>query len=180
MIDKTRTKARRATTRDRSTGHERSLIRARHTAVAGRARLFVPGLYRNVRLKQKLERELPGRSGVNSASASVWTGNVAVQFDRGIPLSAVIAGIEAIVHNARLEPRTLEGTPERGHLPRGTQISKLREGWHIAKAVLKHAAHPSGTAGGPLGFGETKTSPPSWHTLSGSPKSGFTPSAARP
>ena len=53
-----------------------------HTAVAGRARLSVPGLKRNDRVRRAIEAGLAGR-GIRSVSASTSTGTVLVLFETG-------------------------------------------------------------------------------------------------
>jgi Ca2+-transporting ATPase len=57
------------------------VIQSIHTAVPGRARFKIPGLYRSEPLKRHLEAKLGATDGIHTASASVVTGNVLVRFD---------------------------------------------------------------------------------------------------
>ena len=72
-----------------------------HTAVPGRARFSVTGLYRDDTRAQMLERQLRRRSGIISASASSLTGKVLVLFDSSLDLEQVQAWIEETI--ARVE-----------------------------------------------------------------------------
>ena len=97
------------------------LLEVLHAAVPGRVRLHVPGLRRNTRLKHKLEYDLRGRGGVRQASASIWTGNLAMDFDRAVPLTAVLALTEAVLQGAPPGPRTLDA-PVENQPPSKTQF----------------------------------------------------------
>jgi P-type Ca2+ transporter type 2C len=77
------------------------LVRTVHSAVPGRARFAVAGLYQDAALARVLEGQLRRRSGILSASASPLTGKVLVLFDLDLDLEQVEAGIEDTI--ARLE-----------------------------------------------------------------------------
>ena len=66
-----------------------------HTAVSGRARIRVPGLYRSSRLAAKLERELLGHPHVRIARASPRTGNVLVVFGPDLALQDLYRMLES-------------------------------------------------------------------------------------
>ena len=70
------------------------LVRPVHSAVPGRARFAVTGLYRDDALARTLESQLRRRSEVLSASASPLTGKVLVLFDPDLALERVQAWIE--------------------------------------------------------------------------------------
>jgi hypothetical protein len=65
------------------------VVRTVHSAVPGRARLAVAGLYRDDALAKALEGQLRRRSGILSASASALTGKVLVVFDSSLDLEQV-------------------------------------------------------------------------------------------
>jgi P-type Ca2+ transporter type 2C len=77
------------------------LVRAVHSAVPGRARFAVAGLYRDDARARMLEGQLRRRSGILAASASSLTGKVLVLFDPGLSLEQVQARIEEAVARAR-------------------------------------------------------------------------------
>jgi Ca2+-transporting ATPase len=58
-----------------------SLVIPIHTAVPGRARFKVAGLYRSLRVKRLLEAGLLTHQAIKSADANLLTGNVLVTFD---------------------------------------------------------------------------------------------------
>ncbi len=57
------------------------MVQAVHTAVPGRARYKVEGLYRSDEVKRYLETELSRESSVRLVSANALTGNVLVFYD---------------------------------------------------------------------------------------------------
>jgi P-type Ca2+ transporter type 2C len=80
------------------------MVETIHSAVTGRARFKVTGLYRSEFLKRHLERELNNASEVKFVSASPLTGNILVIFDSHRIPSEIGALIESAVrrnHNGR-------------------------------------------------------------------------------
>ena len=77
---------------DNAPDHPR--LTAIHTAVAGRARFNVCGLYRNAPLKTRLEQWAAAAPVVNSLRASVLTGNIIVEFDPALGVGDIAAFIE--------------------------------------------------------------------------------------
>jgi P-type Ca2+ transporter type 2C len=79
------------------------MVREVHTAVLGRARFQVKGLYRCDALKSALEHELVLSSDVTRASASTLTGNVLVEFDPSCNRRSIVLLIEhvALGHHRR-------------------------------------------------------------------------------
>lgn len=68
-----------------------------HTAVPGRVRLRVAGLYRCEALRRRLESGLAGVPGVRSAQASVLTGRVLILFDLGTPAERLTSAVEELL-----------------------------------------------------------------------------------
>jgi P-type Ca2+ transporter type 2C len=71
-----------------------SPVTALHTAVPGRARLRVTGLYHNAGLKRALEIRLPDGLNILSANASPATGNLLVSFEPRLPLRSIVERVE--------------------------------------------------------------------------------------
>ncbi len=61
-----------------------------HAALPGRARLRVPGLYRNEAAARRLKDALAGEDGVRLACANVLTATILVSYDAGRSLSEVL------------------------------------------------------------------------------------------
>ncbi|HVP78910.1 MAG TPA: HAD-IC family P-type ATPase [Thermodesulfobacteriota bacterium] len=68
-----------------------------HTAVSGRARFRIEGLYRSESLKQYLESELLKRDGIRSISVSTLTGKILVYFSSGRPSTEIASFIGTVV-----------------------------------------------------------------------------------
>jgi Ca2+-transporting ATPase len=97
-----------------------------HTAVPGRARLRVRGLYRCHLLKLHIETNLPGVDGILNASANVLTGTVLVQFAPSVPLAVVVSNIELIL----VTPRTAAQAAAR----QGQSRRDATPAWHTLTA----------------------------------------------
>jgi hypothetical protein len=65
-----------------------------HTAVPGRARFAVVGLYHSEALALALQGQLWRRRGIVSVSASALTGKVLILFDPGLHVAQVQAWVE--------------------------------------------------------------------------------------
>jgi len=74
-----------------------ALVQPLHTAVSGRARFRIQGLYRSESLKQYLELELLKRDGIRSISVSTLTGNLLVYFSSARPSSEIASYIGTVV-----------------------------------------------------------------------------------
>src|SRR6516225_9972567 len=74
-----------------------------HTAVRGRARFKVTGLYRSPRVKRLLETSLPAHRAIMSADANPLTGNLLVSFDPSYEVGAIA---EIIGHAATVVAST--------------------------------------------------------------------------
>lgn len=68
-----------------------------HTAVKGRARLKIVGLYRDCALKSALQRKLCRAPGIISVSANELTGNLLVVFEPSRDFQEIIAAIDQLV-----------------------------------------------------------------------------------
>jgi Ca2+-transporting ATPase len=84
-------------------------VRPIHTAVRGRARFRVRGLYRSEALARHLEDRLPEAEGIRGFSVNVFTGNLLVYFEPGHDADTVALQIEALIPGF--------GTAERGDPP---------------------------------------------------------------
>lgn len=73
------------------------MITALHTAVKGRARYKVTGLYGSVPLKRLLETRLVEHAEIHEVSASTLTGNVLVRFHPDIGLATVAALLAGVM-----------------------------------------------------------------------------------
>jgi len=77
-----------------------------HTAVPGRARLRVAGLYRNGVLQRTLEALLPDGVKIQSASANSRTGTLLVSFTADLPLARIVERIEDILHTSPVDGKS--------------------------------------------------------------------------
>jgi Ca2+-transporting ATPase len=89
------------------------MVEAIHTAVAGRARFKVEGLYRSKVLEKLLESRLTQLKEVIRASANALTGNVLVCFNSGNTPQTIASLIEEIVQEYRSQspPATVVPIP---------------------------------------------------------------------
>ncbi len=78
-----------------------SLIRAVHTAVKGRVRFKVSGLYRSEALKRYIELRLSKLEFITQASANPLTGNVLVVFHPKFTLDAIASLLQGIILDYR-------------------------------------------------------------------------------
>jgi membrane-associated phospholipid phosphatase len=87
--------------------NDNSLVRAIHTAVKGRARYKVSGLYHSKALKKYLEFSLPKEKGIEQVFANDFTGNVLVIFHPDFRPNAISLLIQGIVLDYRKQTRKL-------------------------------------------------------------------------
>jgi P-type Ca2+ transporter type 2C len=73
------------------------MIQAIHTAVPGRARYKVEGLYRSASLKRHLEARLTAIDSIQEVSASTLTGNILLRFDPAQNAAEIIALLDGVV-----------------------------------------------------------------------------------
>ena len=81
------------------------MVEAVHTAVAGRARFRVEGLYRSKSMEKQLEWRLARLKDISLASANALTGNVLVCYNSGNTPQTIAALIEGIVSEYRSQPQ---------------------------------------------------------------------------
>ncbi len=77
------------------------LVQALHTAVKGRARYQVNGLYRSEAFKRYLELKLSNEQGIKQVSANHYTGNVLVLFPADRSSNTIALLIQNIVFDYR-------------------------------------------------------------------------------
>jgi Heavy metal associated domain 2 len=106
---------------------EVSVIHPIHTAVSGRARFKVEGLYRSEALRRHLEARLAAIDGIHAASASALTGNVLVHFDPARRTADIMALLERVVaeHGGR-SANGASGCPSSAPTPPGGQVDRSR------------------------------------------------------
>jgi P-type Ca2+ transporter type 2C len=125
-----------------------------HTAVEGRTRFKVEGLYRSESLKEYLEFRLLQQREIRSASASILTGNLLVCYNGTSTLQKISVLITSILKEVTSEPERLEAgdTPSGGGVPQGASLRERIKGllrsaepqqqrpWHLlsTRAILKH------------------------------------------
>ena len=79
------------------------MVEAIHTAVAGRARFKVEGLYRSKSLEKQLAARLARLQDISLAWANARTGNVLVCYNSGNTPQTIAALIEGIVSECQGE-----------------------------------------------------------------------------
>ncbi|MEW6659367.1 MAG: HAD-IC family P-type ATPase [Thermodesulfobacteriota bacterium] len=126
------------------------MIQALHTAVAGRARFKVEGLYRSQDLQRLLEFRLARVKEITRVSASSLTGNVLVCFNSNSTTEDITALLAGIVAECRALPEASSLRPPRptpGSEPSGAASylpslrgmfsfveEQPRDSWHLVKA----------------------------------------------
>lgn len=108
-----------------------------HTAVAGRVRVRVHGLYRCESMKAGLESLLPTLAGVQRASANHLTGTVLIILRANVHLEEILAALEDLVARIDLDRLPLAGTDRaQATLPEDTRrglpgkLEENYERWH--------------------------------------------------
>ena len=117
-------------------GHD-GMVETIHTAVKGRARYKVSGLYRSESLKKSLESELENEQGVRYVSASPLTGNVLVVFNSDRTPNHIAALIEAVVsqHGNGNREVSLARISLSSHMEKGEKSRTLRETRKLVKGA---------------------------------------------
>jgi Ca2+-transporting ATPase len=87
------------------------MVQAIHTAVAGRVRFKVDGLYRSETLKRFLEAQLTRLQEITHVSANALTGNLLVCFNSGNTPETIASLIEGLVEGFHYQPTTAAPTP---------------------------------------------------------------------
>ena len=109
--------------------NEDPLVLPLRTAVPGRARFKVTGLYGNDDLRCSLEVALARRNEVIKASANVLTGNILVLFDKATAVEGVQAWLETAVLSQRAGPKSRRRRPASTG-PDGDMLYHLAEPSH--------------------------------------------------
>jgi Ca2+-transporting ATPase len=110
-----------------------------HTAVSGRARLRVQGLYRSIPLAARLEQTLRAHPGVRSVRASPRTGNLLVLFDPALGLQEVCRIIESAMEATDHQVVPLPRRPGRLSAKRTRMSASIASAWLRAGTALRGA-----------------------------------------
>jgi Ca2+-transporting ATPase len=122
---------------------ENPVVQTVHTAVKGRARFKVLGLYRSEALKRRLEYSLSNFDGISQVSASALTGNVLVVFNSGatpLQIASLIVAIASSSHpdkNHQSPTSTDPPDPKEGEAPPSNQNPLASVGKRLAD-LLPH------------------------------------------
>jgi Ca2+-transporting ATPase len=73
-----------------------------HTAVKGRARFRVHGLFQESEIKEAIESSLQNIEGIYSASANIFSANVLILFQPDKSLDEVIAALKDVIRDAKV------------------------------------------------------------------------------
>jgi Ca2+-transporting ATPase len=106
-------------------------VKAVHTAVRGRVRLEVLGLYRNAHIKHRLEFKLIAGTGIRSVKANTLTGRVLIIFD------AQSQTLDTLAAKIQSELAELAVTPARKKVRSPKRISLLHKLISTARRVNK-------------------------------------------
>lgn len=150
-----------------------------HTAVRGRARLYVDGLHRAPELVARIEAEISRVSGIEHISASSLTGKVLVRYNSGTALADIVALLERLVPERPAAPVPRPPVPD----------SRAGNGKSPGAAVVSPAPTQAARRGKPKQqhVGEAQDTHP-WHALDatdalqrfeGSPTQGLAGAVAR-
>jgi Ca2+-transporting ATPase len=120
------------------------MVEAIHTAVKGRARYKVSGLYRSESLKKHLEIKLENEHGISYVSASPLTGNVLVVFNSDRTPNHIAALIEAVVsqHGNGNREVSLARISLSSHMKDGERPRTLRETRKLVKGAEEQEREP--------------------------------------
>jgi Ca2+-transporting ATPase len=120
------------------------MVETIHTAVKGRARYKVSGLYRSESLKKHIEIELENEQGVRYVSASPLTGNVLVVFNSDRTPNHIASLIEAVVSqhgNGNREVSLARISPP-SHIEEREKARTLRETRKLVKGAEEQESEP--------------------------------------
>ena len=151
------------------------MVQAIHTAVAGRARFKVEGLYRSKSLEKLLEYRLVRLTDISHASANALTGNVLVCFNSGNTPQTIASLIEEIVSQYQSQPQ-ISARPEpaakipmdvSGQKGPATVLDRFKDLFSLTEPQEAEPWHQSGSRGG---AGEMADFPGNGALLTSSPK----------
>lgn len=132
------------------------MVQAIHTAVAGRARFKVDGLYRSEALKRFLEEQAAraNGNGIKAVSANTLTGNALIHFESGLPAATIgqwLAQVVATFQGGQPQPSSAEPTDDGRQSAAAGKINVLPPADRPPPALLD------------FGYAEQPCRP--WHTL---------------
>ncbi len=119
------------------------MIQAVHTAVKGRARYKISGLYGSASLKRYLESRLAEHDGIQAVSASTLTGNVLVLFrpeTQSEVVASLLARVVAECHNAA-DHSTPQGRAETDGAAAAPPLSEAGAPYASRRAVRQAVIH---------------------------------------
>ncbi|MCG6971425.1 MAG: ATPase, partial [Gammaproteobacteria bacterium] len=99
-------------------------IKLLHTKVGGRARYRISALYRQENFAAQLSRQLSSIDGIISAQANALTGNVLVNYRRGLPVDEVTKRLQKAVQRAATG---IKYSQSAGSKPPGLRNTRLRD-----------------------------------------------------
>ena len=117
-----------------------ALVQAIHTAVPGRARFSIQGLYRSDSFKKTLEAGLAEFEGIKSVSASTVTGTVLIHFNSSQKSYDIAILLEKVAYG-----HLASSSPSYGESPKGYSSGplRLREIFSTGKLNGSTIANPS-------------------------------------
>ncbi len=120
-------------------------VKAVHTAVTGRVRLEVLGLYRDAQVKHRLEYRLIAVSGIRSVKANTLTGRVLIVFDaQSLTLDTLTSKIEAELVELAVKPVSAKPRPSKNLSLLHQLISIARRLSKLYKPKLQRKVNRSG------------------------------------
>ena len=119
------------------------MVQPIHTAVRGRARYKVKGLYHSESLKQNIEKGLVNEARVISFSVNILTGNVLVFFPPE-ESSSVIASLLKSILDSYIKKLQESGPPARTVTSPAKEKAPLREKFKRIAAVMKNRTRRTG------------------------------------
>jgi Ca2+-transporting ATPase len=112
------------------------MIQPIHTAVPGRARYKVEGLYRSESLKRHLEARVSAIDNIQAVSASTLTGNILVHFDPARHADEIIALLDGVVAEHR--KKTANDAAGSSHINLNESGGHVDRSWPQTTAVPPH------------------------------------------
>lgn len=135
-------------------------LKVLHSAVAGRARLLIPGLYRNEVFRSQLASRLEGNRSLRLVQANILTGTALIRYDERQSLAEMLARLEAVLADL-LQVQGPVREPE-------TSLRSLAAGgWPASRPVRKPGIGSARESFGlPAKTRQEKRRGISWHSLS--------------
>jgi Ca2+-transporting ATPase len=111
------------------------VVQAVHTAVKGRVRFRVKGLYRSENLKRTLESTLSSRDGIERVSASILTGNLLVTYNSdNTPGKITLLILETLSRNEAFSSSIPDSRQEEFTKVPSSHALEKGELWHLKES----------------------------------------------